>query len=582
MSQHRLAPSDPQNSLSCFPYGVGHSDEGVCLLVRMGPHRILLDCGLTNVEPLLSQPPADLVFCSHAHSDHAQGLLALHKAFPKLPIYTSQVTAQLLPLNWLDSPQEDHEFCQTWPWQSQIELGNGLSAKIFPSGHLPGAAAILLTYKSSERSYNVFYTGDFCLSNFQLVEGLAVEKLRGLAPDVLITEGSYGTARHPHRRQQEKQLMERIERAVSEQKNVLLPVPTLGLGQEILKLLRSHHQFTGRDIDIWVDGNIATACDIYLQLLTQFPASVQNFARHQPLFWDERVCPRMRRLTSHSATRNDSGSQLQQPSLHQPITVRMSDPNAESDSSIKSVLQSGQHPCIVLTDSTADLLTYCASKPGSWLVLLPEHPRKIFTANSEQLSALKRFSRISLDTYLLAEHSDGRNTTQLIHNLRPQHVVFVHGSPSYLTDLTSLEELQNRYQLHSPAVGTLVKLPLGDKFIQPAVPAPTFYEGELNETGSDITITLPNAVSTDPRWNAFADTGLIEARWQGEELVLREITQRELLTNTNEAKALAEECCGTCVYYRNQHCWSPLSHLHGLKVTPEGYCPVYEPRKLEQ
>ena len=64
----------------------------------------------------------------------------------------------------------------------------------------------------------------------------------------------------------------------------------------------------------------------------------------------------------------------------------------------------------------------------------------------------------------------------MIHNLRPQHVVFVHGSAAYLADLTSLEELQNRYHVHSPEIQTLVQLPIGDTFLQPAAPD-TNYEG---------------------------------------------------------------------------------------------------------
>jgi len=35
--------------LNALPYGVHHSDEGVCLLVRMGPYRILLDCGIADL-----------------------------------------------------------------------------------------------------------------------------------------------------------------------------------------------------------------------------------------------------------------------------------------------------------------------------------------------------------------------------------------------------------------------------------------------------------------------------------------------------------------------------------------------------
>ncbi len=548
MSRSSLTSDPYPTDLYCFPYGVGHYREGVCLQIQMGPYRILLDCGLTNIDPLLTQaqPPADGVFCSHAHGDHARGLLALHEAFPDLPIYGSEVTRQLLPLNWPEQPLSQKNFCHPLKWRSPVELFKNLTVELLPAGHLPGAAATLLSYRTPQRTYKVLYTGDFSLSNLQLVEGLSVEALRGLSPDILIIEGSYGTTRHPHRRQQEKHLMQRIYESLAQGQSVLLPVPPLGLGQEILKLLRSHHQFTGRDLDIWVDGNVAHACDIYLDLLPEFPLSVQNFAKHQPLFWDERICPRLRRLT------------LQQ----------------------RGVL--GQPPCIVLTDDVARLHQEGYLMSGSWLILLPEKPQSTLEPNSPEILELTRSPSVHLDTYLLAEHSDGRNTTQLIHNLRPQHIIFVHGSPTYLADLTNLEELRNRYQLHSPAVGTLVELPIGEQFIQPAPPAPTVYEGELNELETNITLTLPKGLNQDPRWRQFADTGLVEARWQGEELVLRGISQRELLNQSSQSRTVSDlDCCLTCLHYRGQRCWNSQSPLYGFKVTPEGYCPVFAPSDQE-
>ena len=99
---------------------------------------------------------------------------------------------------------------------------------------------------------------------------------------------------------------------------------------------------------------------------------------------------------------------------------------------------------------------------------------------------------------------------KLIHNLRPQHIIFVHGSPTYLADLANLDELRNRYQLHTPAAGTLVELPIGETFLQPAMPE-THYEGELAEMGTEVAISLPNTIASDPRWSNFADTGLVEA-----------------------------------------------------------------------
>jgi len=559
-NQRSLTSFTEDDKLTCFPYGVGQGAEGVCFLVQMGPHRILLDCGLADITPLQAEeyPPADLVLCSHAHNDHAQGLLALHQAFPNLPVYASEETATLLPLNWLslpnermtDSPIQGHstseavvvegkkastlpEFCQALPWYSPIEIRDGLTVELFPAGHLPGAAAILLCYTAPRRTYRLLYTGDFFLSNSRLVEGLSIEPLRGTHPDIVIVEGSYGTARHPHRRQQENQLVEIIEQAIASNKSVLLPVPTLGLGQEILMLLRSHHQFTGRNLDIWVDGTVAIACDIYIELLPHLPTSVQNFARHQPLFWDERVRPRVRRLDEENRR-----------------TI-------------------GQSPCIVITDETADLSTYFHPDWGSQLVLLPEQPRYSRCPENVEHHAVQ--------TYSLAQHSDYLGTTQLIHNLRPQHVIFFHGSPTYLADLTGLEELQNRYHLHCPATGTLVELPIGEIFVQPAAPPATNYEGELTELDTLVNITLPETIIADPRWQDFADTGLVEARWQGRELVLRGLSQRELLKESSNSRIpMNIDCCGTCRHQRGQRCWNQASPLYGFKVTPEGYCPVFE------
>ncbi len=541
--------------LECFPYGTDQADEGVGWLLHMGPYRILLDCGLRELGSLLSHQsaPADLVLCSHAHPDHARGLLALHRAFPRLPVYASEVTAELLPLNWPN--QAVTRFCRALPWRTPVEFYPGLSAELIPAGHLPGAAALLLTYRSQsnressgpDRPHTVFYTGDFLLSNSRLVDGLPLEDLRGLKPDVLIVEGSYGTARFPHRRQQENQLAERIHRALAEGQSVLLPTTTLGLGQELLMLLRSHHHFTGRELDIWVDGSVAQGCDVYLDMLSHFPETVQNFARHQALFWDERIRPRVRRF-AHAGS----------PKL-------------------------GQPPCLVLTSQDSDLSRYCRHNDASWLLLLPQHPGRLGEVEltvmqtleaSDLLQQRLQTGQLLVENYLLSDHCDGAGTTQLIHNLRPQHVVFTHGSPTYLSDLASLEELQNRYHLHMPAAGTRVSLPIGETFLQP-VPPETRYEGEVVEVESAVVISFSDALTADPRWQSFADTGLVEARWQGEELVLRSLSQRELIDQGLE-EALEAECCQNCIHCRGQRCRNPLSPLFGFRVTLNGYCPAFE------
>ncbi|MGL5509568.1 MAG: MBL fold metallo-hydrolase, partial [Microcoleaceae cyanobacterium] len=178
-------------NMECRPYSVGHAQEGVCLLVKIGPYRVLLDCGLTDMTNLLADFN-DLsivaVFCSHAHADHARGLLTLYEHFPQIPIYASKATSQLLPVNW-PTEQTPADLCQSLAWQEILEIANGLTAQIFPVGHLPGAAGILLTYQGeNSRTYKLFYTGDFFLSHSRLVEGFPLASLRGMKPDVLIIE----------------------------------------------------------------------------------------------------------------------------------------------------------------------------------------------------------------------------------------------------------------------------------------------------------------------------------------------------------------------------------------------------------
>ncbi|MEO1400210.1 MAG: MBL fold metallo-hydrolase [Cyanobacteria bacterium J06635_1] len=539
------------------PYAVGHSDEGVCLGLTLGPYRILLDCGLTDIAPLTHPsdstqssaqspaPPADFVICSHAHTDHARGLLALHQAFPALPIYSSQATAELLPLNW---PHQKHlePFWIGLPWRQTISLAADLVLELWPAGHLPGAACALLTYINQHRTYKVLYTGDCFLSPTRLVEGLPLEALRGLKPDILIIDGTDGTTHHRHRRQQENELAARLRHCLETHPDryLVLTAPLLGLGQELLMLLRSHHHFTGYPATVWVDPLIAQGCDAYLNILDTFPRSVQNFAQHQPLFWDERVFPRVKRLI-----------------LGQPLPPP---------------------PAILVVHPATPPPLYCPSPIAEWTVFLPE------TVELERwqdqvpqvgpaynwLDALKNTAQsgtVQLETYGLSFHCDGLSTTQLIHNLRPQHVLLVHGPPNHLANLANLEELQNRYQIRIPLPGQPIELLLDQPFWQPAPPRETTYEGEILETQEALTISLPPELTEDSRWPAFADTGLIEFSWQGDKLVMRGLSQADMLLSVPSQI----QTCFHCRHQQQQYCRNPASPLFNRQVTPDGYCPEF-------
>ncbi|MEL6938358.1 MAG: MBL fold metallo-hydrolase [Cyanobacteria bacterium J06598_1] len=474
-------------------------------------------------------------------------------------VYTETVTISLLPLNW--PGQEDTRFCRSLPWRSSTEIAPGLTVQLWPAGHLPGAACFLITYQTSQRTYSIFYAGDCFLSNGRLVDGMPLAELRNLKPSVLIVEGSYGTERHPHRKQQENYLVDRLGAALETRGRAVFPVPLLGLGQELLMLVRSHHHFTGQPIDVWVDPLVAAGCDAYLGCISSLPETVQNFAQHQPLFWDERVLPRVRRLL----------------------------PGMDAD-----FLSSGSDAAVFIVHPATHPSLYCQDDDTHWTVFAPELtdiPRwqsQLDTRYHQfdwlaELEDTASADRVGIEHYMLTNHCDGGGTTQLIHNLRPQHIVFVHGGAQQLTDLAGLDDLQARYQLHLPTPDQTIDLPLASNFWQPAPPRDTLYEGEVETDKSGVQLRLPQSLEGDPRWERLADTGIVEATWQGDQLVIRGLNQRELM-QVGASKSLgkvaggfdSETTCYYCRHLRGQRCRNPESPLVGLQVTSDGSCSVFE------
>ncbi len=540
------------NTVVCYSYGVGHAREGLSLGLAIGPYRVLLDCGLEDLTPLGDSPPPDFVFCSHAHFEHGRSLPLVKQRWPQVPIYATVATAALLAVG----DQFLAQSIQTLPWRMTVEVAPSLSVELWPAGHLPGAACILFTYIHDQRTYRIFYTGDCFLSSTRLVDGLPLTALRGLNPDVLIVEGSLGAVRYPNRRQQENQLIERLRSHLDQSRCVVFPVPLLGLGQELLMLWRSHYHFTGQPLTIWVDPALARSCDAYLDLLAEhpdaFPRNVQNFAQHQSIFWDDRINPTIKRLP-----------------------VRATAPHVAPVSA----------PAILLVHPATPVDLYCQCYRGAWSVFLPEQgdlrswqaELNIYGPVYDWFDSLKNATpsgTVQLETYQLYSHCDGDGTTQLIHNLRPRHVVLVHGKLEHLSDLANLESLQTRYQLHIPLPGNSLSLFLDTEFASPPPPREHTFEGTVSDSRAQVSIQLPPTITADARWQDFAETGIIEARWQGENLVLRGVNPGELVEITHRL-APDRVACDNCQFYQQRSCQQPQSPLFGRLVAPDGHCPEF-------
>ena len=336
----------------------------------------------------------------------------------------------------------------------------------------------------------------------------------------------------------------------------------LGQAQEIILLLKNHPIFSKGNIQVWLDNSIAKACDLFEQILTELPGRVKNFAKTQALFLESRISPQVRVF--------DKKTLLEESDTP---SIFISTP-AEIQDSLHQVLIGNWHcywPIIHPNHFETD----------------PTHRKDLQQLEQNLLSSAastQAETNITVSCYQLHQHSDVQGTLQLIHNLKPQHVAFSHGTNETTADLCGLDELINRYHLHLPQKGKTLEIMVAKNQLRSEAPPLTemMLEGELSETPREVQIHLPDSIKTDSRWDAIADSGIILATWQGENLVIKGVSQRELINAQLHPKGNSRNTCFHCSDYQNFVCQQMASPLFALKVTPEGSCQFFTAKEISQ
>ncbi len=162
-----------------------------------------------------AQRKSECSFVSHAHSDHARK----HER-----VIATAETALMYKAKYPTVP------IRTLPLNRRVKFGNA-AVELFPSGHMLGAAQILIEIRGAR----IVYTGDF-----KVYENLTCPPLETRACDILIMESTYGDPAYAFPPQNEvyARIVAFVKRALADGYTPVLVGYAMGKAQEAIVLMQ--------------------------------------------------------------------------------------------------------------------------------------------------------------------------------------------------------------------------------------------------------------------------------------------------------------------------------------------------------
>ena len=228
------------------------------VLLSTNESKVLLDCGIgltSNTGPINNYPRFDMagpklneidaVVISHAHLDHTGFVPALFKYGFLGPVYCSEPTLplmyimqkQLLSAEPADLPfslkDVEQEVIHTIPlsYGNVTDISPDIRLVLSNSGHIIGSSLVHLHLGNG--NHNLVYTGDFYFGKAAVVENASWNFPR---VETLIMEGLYGSRDDifPSAEEAYLKLVDSLNKTIEENGRILIPIPTVGLSQELI------------------------------------------------------------------------------------------------------------------------------------------------------------------------------------------------------------------------------------------------------------------------------------------------------------------------------------------------------------
>ena len=402
--------------------------------------RLVLDSGMHPKEEgaealpnfrVLGDRPLDAIVVSHAHLDHIGTLPLLMQRQPQARIFMTEPTAEIgsallhnsvnvmtrqreelgLVMYPLFTHRQTERATEQWrscPMRQPFTLGGerarreneeGITVEFVDAGHVLGAAGVILRAEGR----TIFYTGDVNFDDQTITAGAVFPETN---VDVLIIETTRGDSPLPpgfDRAQEERRLVEAIDRAFRAGGCVLIPVFALGKTQEVLGMIhKSRREKTLGEFPVYIGGLSVKMTEIYdRRALT----SRRLLPRLQLL---EEVAP----FVLNGQNIHDSPARAGRVYA---LSSGMMTPKTLSNVFARRIIEDPKHSIFFVgyadPESPGGIIR--AAKPGDLVTLDPEEPPLRLACHVEQFQFSAHASRESIVAY--------------VKKLAPKKVVLVHG-----------------------------------------------------------------------------------------------------------------------------------------------------------
>lgn len=260
--------------------GAAGEVTGSCHLLRVGEHRILLDCGMIqgghkdeerNREDFPFDPNAiDAVVLSHAHIDHSGRLPLLVKSGYRGPVYTHRATADLCRIMLKDAAflaEKDAEWdnrkrerkglplveplftvedaeaalaqFRELDYGEKQDIVPNVSVRLSDAGHILGSAIVEVWIGAPGHQRKLVYSGDLGRSGMPILHDPALVQ----QADMVVLESTYGDRLHRGWDSTVAELDAIFNDALSNGKgNILIPAFAVGRTQEIIYLFAKYRK----------------------------------------------------------------------------------------------------------------------------------------------------------------------------------------------------------------------------------------------------------------------------------------------------------------------------------------------------